>query len=167
MKNLNSKWNKFLLPLVLCIWVVVGLRIFAPEKTNDKGSLEQSTAFELFDETQELSEVYVPNLQYRDPFLNSSFAKPKTQRRAPARRNIHTVAQILPAEPKVIALPPISYQGRVGPESAENFTGILSLDGKSIVVQAGAEIAGVKIMFLQAGKMTVSFQDSTYVLLRE
>lgn len=165
MKSIPQKWNKVLLPAVLAIWLIVGWR-FLNGGQEHTPLANQTSAWSLPTETILEPAVDSLSLDYRDPFLQGN--PPRKGRLVAPRRPVQKVrfqpvempATVEPPRP----LPAFRYQGAVGTDA---FTGVLWWEGGSQLVQVGSVIAEAQITAIEPHQLTLTFEDSSYVLRQE
>lgn len=151
MKNKKLSW--FLVPVVLSIWGAIGWQVYvamksdediAPGKVNTLTSVESISA---------VPDTFALLLDYRDPFLDKTFAK--TPPVSSIKNN--------PTPPKTnpivatITWPTISYSGLVRQPSGDRMLGFLSVNGKSHFVKSGDVIDGLSV-----GRVT---KDSAEIIM--
>lgn len=142
----NKITAKFLLPLVLVIWGLIGWKIYAAMNGNDESPAMHKESNGFAAKAKTISDSIILIANYRDPFLGkqnethrvksnpvaSSIAKPiKTETPKPVRADLK-----------------INYYGLVKRNSDSKAVGFLSINGNSCFVQSGQIIDEIKILRL-------------------
>jgi len=155
----QKRWHKFLIPLVVFIWVGVIFRYLDGCQPSAGESVIPQGKVVLLQEDF-LPDSFVLSLDYEDPFLGGSWQAEKQSRRrqntsspAPRLRQIEDPRQL-------IVWPTLRYQGGVQRQSQSSMTGLLEIDGHVYPVQAGDSLLKLHILALDLQSIRISFADS-------
>ena len=144
MKNKISA--KFLLPLVLAIWGLIGWKFYAAMNGNEKPPAMHKEPNAVSRKTEIISDSVQLIANYRDPFLGQQneprIVKPKTFSSTTSK----PVKTEIP-KPVFVDLK-INYYGLVKRNGDSKAVGFLSINGNSHFVQSGQIIDELKILHL-------------------
>lgn len=159
----QQKWNKVLVPAVICIWVGVLFRFVGSCSASDKQQhpVTQSVKLELGQNERAHFDL---DLTYLDPFLHQPARKRKPTS-TPANHRKGSLIPIPPPKPK-LQLPTFVYQGGVKSPGG-GFTGLLMADDQIMNIQQGDTVFGMHVHHLGLQSVSLSHPDSLIVLSKK
>jgi hypothetical protein len=150
----NRKHHRWLLPLVLLIWIGVGFRFWSEEEP----PLPQPVDTNRVAETKPLpfTEIapFVLSLPYRDPFL-STIQNPLKPRPSGSKKQ----------QAGASAPPALKYLGSV--HSVKQAVGLLRWEnGEVSSVQAGQQLSALTILKVEPERLVFRYRQQVYQLKR-
>ena len=130
MKNKKLSW--FLLPAVLCIWGVIGWKVYAAVGDDEDIAAPENELHVTSDHVPAIPDTYNLQLDYRDPFLDKPVPvkMPKKNSSAPIPPKIEK------KETVVAVWPVLRYAGLVKQSKDGKLVGFLNVNGVSHFVKS-------------------------------
>ncbi|HET6990351.1 MAG TPA: hypothetical protein VFJ43_03460 [Bacteroidia bacterium] len=152
----NKKTAYFMVPIVLAIWGVIGWKVYAAVKGNDKNILVSSEQKKEKSSLKEIPDTVSLIASYRDPFLGKVVVI-KDNSNQKSRDSKLPVVKVPdpPAIPE--PWPKISYHGLIRRSGSARTVGFLSVNGASYFVQGGEDLTVVKVGLLWKDSVEVLF----------
>ncbi|MEO1447923.1 MAG: hypothetical protein AAFV07_00250 [Bacteroidota bacterium] len=153
---------KILIPIVLAIWVGVGLRYLGFWQGGDNPTIQKQVAYVGLGDV-EIEAPYTLNSSYKDPFLGMHH---------PVRRNNEAQvnrSQLASRKPNLKKLPApaaskeplaVRYLGRVQRQDASAATALVELEGRSFLVRPGDSLASMLVKEIQVNALQLQGTDT-------
>ena len=155
MKN-NKKTLFILIPLMITIWGGIGYQIYTANETPVAGGIQQFKVKKKLVQENDTSS-YALLLNYNDPFKTSTRKKIiNTQSTASTRAKTNRNAGKKINE--IVNWPALRYGGTVE-SSNQKKVGLLTINGKSYLVQRGDQIQNVTVLKYDQDEIKLSYSN--------
>jgi hypothetical protein len=169
----NKKATYMLLSLVVCIWGIIGIRIYKHIHDSDNDEYNAISAINNSTYIPDSSKNVELKLNYKDPFLKRNVVVARSTSTPQINKN-RTSANIRnrvsrpnqPVHKKMKSWPDIQYSGLILNDKTNEELGLVQIGSQSFLIRNGDIREKIEILAIFADSVIVRYEDDQKTFLK-
>jgi hypothetical protein len=154
----NKKLLYLLVPLVLCIWGIIGYRIFSSMNDADDAIAPDYTQWKDNSSESFATDTFSLLLNYRNPFGNET----EVRRSVNVKPASKTTAVLKTNAP----IPKITYKGSIINKTSKQRVYLVDINGKSVFLQPGIKSEGIALKKVYNDSLLINYEGKSIIARR-